>query len=271
MPPKLESGSKTAAGHFWCLGVLLVFGIVFYHRVLFLGEVLTGGDQNYLHYAWKVYFVDSIREGVFPFWNPYPFCGAPFFHDIQTATLYPPDWVYFFLPLPWALGFSHFLHTVLAGWFFYFLSGKFLSEKKARLFYEPFLYGFGVCFKSFVLGKCGVDGCLLLDASLFLVRNPPGRPAFRSESWSLCPGGGPVHSRRTPATTVPRRPTAGGLCAVSPVRQEGTPFGFFQETRLLVRGRLARAVGGFGPGGTVPPTGGVLGNPSGRRFLHVCR
>jgi hypothetical protein len=122
-----------------CLAALAAFNAVLFHAVLFQGALLAGGDLNYWYYIWKEFFVDSVRQGIFPFWNPYPFCGTPFFHDMQTATLYPPDLLHFLLPMPWSFGVSAFLHTLLAGWGFCFLAGEWMESRFAR-FYSALLY-----------------------------------------------------------------------------------------------------------------------------------
>jgi hypothetical protein len=137
-------------------GVLLGWNLLLFHRVLFLGEVPDGGDQNYLHYPWKTFFLNSLREGVFPFWNPYPFCGTPFFADIQTCTLYPPDWIYFFVPLPWGFGLSYFLHSFAAGLFFYSLSGRFLQVPRARVLSALVYSGAGALVSRLYLGNAVV-------------------------------------------------------------------------------------------------------------------
>ncbi len=117
-----------------CLGCLLVVNSLLYAKVLFNGALLAGGDVNYQYSIWKQFFVDWVNKGVFPFWNPYVFCGTPFLHDMQTATLYPPDLLHFVLPIPWSFGFSAFLHTLFAGCVFFYLAGEWIEQYVARLF-----------------------------------------------------------------------------------------------------------------------------------------
>ncbi len=52
-------------------------------------------------------------------WNPYLYCGAPYFAGFQSALLYPPNWLFIVLPLVFALNFSITLHVFLAGFFTY--------------------------------------------------------------------------------------------------------------------------------------------------------
>ncbi len=111
---------------------LLICQSILFWPVLFQGALLAGGDVNYQYSIWTQFFVDWVRQGVFPFWNPYAFCGTPFLHDMQTATLYPPGWIHFFLPIPWSFGFSAYLHTFFAGCGFYVLSQRWLERRLAR-------------------------------------------------------------------------------------------------------------------------------------------
>lgn len=56
-------------------------------------------------YPWKTLVVDSIKNGIFPLWNPYNFSGTPLFANFQSAVLYPFNFLYFFFPqiLAWSI------------------------------------------------------------------------------------------------------------------------------------------------------------------------
>jgi hypothetical protein len=71
--------------------------------------------NQYLY--WRQFAVSEIRAGHFPLWNPYEFCGMPFFGDPQSAMLYPPNWVYLVLSPEWASSWLTVIHFFLAGWF----------------------------------------------------------------------------------------------------------------------------------------------------------
>lgn len=69
---------------------------------------------------WRKFGFGEFAQGRFPLWNPRLFCGAPFFGDFQSALLYPPNWLYLVLPLPFAVNFGIALHVFLGGLFTYF-------------------------------------------------------------------------------------------------------------------------------------------------------
>lgn len=54
---------------------------------------LEGFDFYRMHLPFKSYFRTAILEGEFPWWNPYSALGRPFFGDVETAVLYPFNWL----------------------------------------------------------------------------------------------------------------------------------------------------------------------------------
>ncbi len=64
------------------------------------------------NYAWKQFFVDSLRQGEIPLWNPYLFAGAPFLATGQHGMLYPFSWLFFFMAPAKAYGW----YTVIQLW-----------------------------------------------------------------------------------------------------------------------------------------------------------
>lgn len=65
---------------------------------------------------------DILAQGILPLWNPHLFLGMPFISNGQTAVLYPPNIVYWFLPMYSALLCDAFFHGVLLGGGGYFLA-----------------------------------------------------------------------------------------------------------------------------------------------------
>jgi hypothetical protein len=78
-------------------------------------------DARLQHFNWQQFAVDQVRAGHFPLWNPYSFCGTPFFADPQSAMLYPPNWLYLALmpqtATSWLIAAHFFLVGYLAGLF----------------------------------------------------------------------------------------------------------------------------------------------------------
>jgi len=73
------------------------------------------------YYPWRAFAADSLRAGHLPLWNPYQFCGTPFLANGQSAVLYPPNLLFWILPVARAFAWSAWLHLALTGWFMYLL------------------------------------------------------------------------------------------------------------------------------------------------------
>jgi hypothetical protein len=69
--------------------------------------------------AWRAFAVSSLKAGHLPLWNPYVYSGEPFLGEYQSALFYPPNLIFFCLPLERALNFSMLLHLVILGWGMY--------------------------------------------------------------------------------------------------------------------------------------------------------
>jgi hypothetical protein len=67
-------------------------------------------------------WLEALHGGVFPLWNPYTFSGQPLFASLQTAVLYPPNWILLVFPLVFGFNLTIIFHFFLAGWFIYLLS-----------------------------------------------------------------------------------------------------------------------------------------------------
>lgn len=98
---------------------------VYQHGMLPWGEwqPQTGGpgwnalaaDWVLQYYPWRAFAAESIRAGEIPLWNPWQLCGMPFQANGQSALLYPPNALFWLLPLPAAFAWGALLHLVLAG------------------------------------------------------------------------------------------------------------------------------------------------------------
>lgn len=82
-------------------------------------RVLSYGHQDlamqFIH--WRQFGFSQMRSGHFPLWNPYVYCGVPFFGGFQSALLYPPNLIFLILPLRAAINWSIALHLFLGGLF----------------------------------------------------------------------------------------------------------------------------------------------------------
>jgi hypothetical protein len=67
----------------------------------------------------RFFWVESIKNGDFPLWNPYQFSGHPFFANPQHAIFYPLNSLFFVLPFDIAFNSIIILHFFLGGFFTY--------------------------------------------------------------------------------------------------------------------------------------------------------
>lgn len=98
---------------------LLTLGMFFEPLVMPGAQVLgtPQGDLAYQFLPWRDFGFSELAKGDFPLWNPHIFAGAPFFGGMQSALLYPPNWLFLVLPLAVATNWSIALNVWLLGTF----------------------------------------------------------------------------------------------------------------------------------------------------------
>ncbi len=72
-------------------------------------------DAVVQYYPWRHFARTSLRSGEIPLWNPYQLCGTPFLANGQSGVLYPPNVVFWLLPVEYAFGVGALLHLLFAG------------------------------------------------------------------------------------------------------------------------------------------------------------
>ena len=72
-------------------------------------------DCNLSYYPRRAMMRAAWQDGEVPFWNPYSFCGTPFFSDVQSGVFYPPNWLLLPMDPGRQLGWFLFLHAVWGG------------------------------------------------------------------------------------------------------------------------------------------------------------
>ena len=102
------------------VAIIVVVGLIFFHRIVIQGEILTGGDVLAGAAIFEDYASKQMAGGELPLWNPYIFSGMPFFESMTwSAFVYPSYWIKLVLEripgveLPRL--FFLFLHYLLAG------------------------------------------------------------------------------------------------------------------------------------------------------------
>ncbi|MDH7475218.1 MAG: YfhO family protein [Anaerolineae bacterium] len=94
--------------------LVLFWPFVFGRKVLFWGTPLLQ------FYPWRELAIQILRSGQLPLWNPYLGNGTPLAANLQSAVFYPLNFLYLFIPVHWAMGYTAVLHVLLSGWFMYF-------------------------------------------------------------------------------------------------------------------------------------------------------
>lgn len=114
--PALFEISPLKATIFLFLVTLVLFrDFLSLHTNLVLSR--DGEDLTSQFVWWRQFGFSELQKGHLALWNPHLFCGAPFFGGFQSALLYPPNWLFMVLPLPFAVNATIALHVFLAGWF----------------------------------------------------------------------------------------------------------------------------------------------------------
>jgi len=123
-PPRAVTALRTLAP----AAVLLTELLIFHRRALFSRDWTIPWDFRDYHLPLAEFMARSLREGRLPLWDPYTYCGVPFYANLQTQFAYPPAWLTVVLSnlaggnrlldfLEWNL----VLHIFLAGIFAYLL------------------------------------------------------------------------------------------------------------------------------------------------------
>jgi len=71
-------------------------------------------DPVYVFLPWLDFAARQLREGEFPLWNPYSFCGVPFLANNQSGLLSLWNWIFFAFPSPRVLGWIQLLKAAVA-------------------------------------------------------------------------------------------------------------------------------------------------------------
>jgi len=101
-------------------GLTLLFCSFLFFYDLFPGrDLLTERDLGPYFIPPRFFWVESIKNGDFPLWNPYQFSGHPFFANPQHAVAYPLNGLFFLLPFDIAFNAIIILHFFMGGLFIY--------------------------------------------------------------------------------------------------------------------------------------------------------
>ena len=112
----------------WPLLVLLAEVLAFFRHILFYGHYAIPWDFGTYHLSQAWFIARSFARGELPLWDPYTYCGMPFYANLTAQLFYPPALAAILLS-NWTGG-GHLLywlelqmaaHVFLAGAFTYWL------------------------------------------------------------------------------------------------------------------------------------------------------
>lgn len=92
---------------------------IFLWKLTLSKGVLFGQDVTYQNLPSRFYVAKMLKQNIFPLWSPEILLGFPFFAEGQAGVLYPPNYIFLFLPSYFAYNLSIILHLFLAGLFTY--------------------------------------------------------------------------------------------------------------------------------------------------------
>jgi hypothetical protein len=163
----------------WFVGllVLLVEILIFYRKIVFSSHFVIPWDFRYYHLPLASFIATSFRNGQFPLWDPYTYCGVPFFANFQAQVFYPPMWItalvanffdrdklYYFLEL-------HLLSHILLGGFFTFLLLREIDVRREVALIGATIFQLGPYFTSQTQHLGAIDGAAWIPlACLSVVR-----------------------------------------------------------------------------------------------------
>ena len=126
--PPPQSDARPAGRMLLAAGFFAALTLIVFSDVLFTpGDVVlstAGADLAHQYVAWRDFGFSELRRGNFALWNPYLYCGTPYFGGFQSGLLYPPNYAYLILPLAKAINFGIALHIFLAGFFMYLWASR---------------------------------------------------------------------------------------------------------------------------------------------------
>ncbi len=141
--------------HARALGLLTLFALALWGRVLFTGQVLLPGamlsgfapfggnpqapwallqwDSLAQYYPWRHFAGQELRAGHIPLWNPFEFTGTPFVANAQSAVFYPLNLPFWVFDTAYAFGVAAFTHSLLALFSTYFLCQSWQLSRAASI------------------------------------------------------------------------------------------------------------------------------------------
>lgn len=184
---KKDGGLSTAS--YVLLYALLAH--VFYWKYLMPGNFGFATDTVAASYPVQVMGMRAIAEnGSLPLWNPYIFSGMPLMASFSFHIIYPVNWIFFVLPVDFAMNYQYVVHTFLMGIFF-FMFMRHLGISRPASFVGGLLFMFNAHFISLLYPGHGgkiFTMTWLPVAMLFLDRGLNEKPFYNLTIMGLMVG-----------------------------------------------------------------------------------
>lgn len=98
-------------------GILFVVCLIYFHDILTSRFLFTERDLSFFFLPPRILWVDIIKAGQIPLWNPYYYCGLPLLAALQPGVLYPLNLLLILLPFDLGFNLIIIVHYFLAGIF----------------------------------------------------------------------------------------------------------------------------------------------------------
>ncbi len=175
----------------WVLALLVLMPeiLIFYRKAIFSAHYAIPWDFRYYHLPLTTFIAASWRKGQFPLWDPYTYCGLPFFANINAQIFYPPTAITVFLAnlfSPDRLMYFMELHLVahvLLGGFFTFLLLRELELSRGAALIGATIFQCGPYFTSQTQHLGAMDGAAWIPLACWSVVRLSKRPSLRWTGW----------------------------------------------------------------------------------------
>lgn len=171
----------------WAVALLVLLPeiLIFYRKVIFSAHYVIPWDFRYYHLPLTTFIAASWRAGRFPLWDPYTYCGLPFFANVNAQIFYPPTAVTVFFAnffAPDRLTYFMELHLVahvLLGGFFTFLLLREMDVGRAGALIGATIFQCGPYFTSQTQHLGAIDGAAWIPLACLAVVRLAKRPSLR--------------------------------------------------------------------------------------------
>lgn len=121
--------------------VLFVGVVLLAYRSMITSDFLAVCSDGVGYYVARVFFIDGIRGGELPLWDPYTVIGTPFLADVQNTVLSPFNILFFIFDSVTAFNLMYIIFMIMAGFFMYLLVYG-LTDKYLVSVIAGFLFAF---------------------------------------------------------------------------------------------------------------------------------